>query len=228
MNPALSGVGRICFILGLSFWVMGGSANPVNAPTSMEVRSLAMPTPQVRGSSFGEPTSATRSRKPARPVDAPDAADSGTTRSGYGYLSFRTLSNFTYPEPAPGSGGSTGFQAPPGPEDEKIPAPIRNYHNRDVLVMGYMLPLGRTPEGRVSAFLLMRDQSLCCFGATPRVNDFIAVKMEPGTSAPDIQDEPILVSGRLDVGAIVEEGVLLGLYKMTGNLVESRKDLQKK
>jgi hypothetical protein len=141
-------------------------------------------------------------------------------------VSFRSLSNFPYPEEPAGAGGFRPDLVPPGKSDPHIPPKIRQLHDRDVITMGYMLPLTRTVDNRVSAFLLMRDQSLCCFGRMPRVNDYIAVKMEGDSSAPAVEDEPILVSGKLQVGAVVEEGMILGIYTMAGKRVEARSDLK--
>jgi hypothetical protein len=181
----------------------------------------------IRGSAFGAPASP---RKPAitEPRPAPEASDLGTTRSGYSFVSFRTLSGFRYPEDPPGAGGMSSKPRVEGPNDPHIPPQVRQFHEKQVLAMGYMLPLKRTADNRVATFLLMRDQSLCCFGRFPRVNDFIAVRMKPDRSAPAVEDEPILASGKLHVGAIYEEDLLLGIYAMTGELVETRADLEQR
>jgi hypothetical protein len=62
----------------------------------------------------------------------------------------------------------------------------------------------------------------------PRVNDYIAVQMKEGNTAPSAADEPILVSGRLEVGAMVEQGLILGIYKMEATLVETAADIQRR
>jgi len=77
-----------------------------------------------------------------------------------------------------------------------------------------MLPT-KFKDGRVTEFLLMKDQSGCCFGAMPRINEWIIVKMGAGGLAP-LMDTPLTLVGRLKVGEVFEEGYLSGLYELAG------------
>lgn len=188
--------------------------------------------PAIRGSSFVDAVPRKDAQSTGvvlRPDQAPDPSDLNTTKPDHVFISFRTLSGFSYPEPPPGAGGLiNSLPPPPGISDPLIPEGVRRLHGRDVLTMGFMLPLNLDSRGRVTSFLLLRDQSLCCFGQMPRVNDYIAVQMKEGKTAPSAADEPILVSGRLEVGAMVEQGLILGIYKMEATLVETAADIQRR
>ena len=81
-----------------------------------------------------------------------------------------------------------------------------------------MLPL-KVKEGKVTELLLMRDQSMCCFGAVPKINEFLTVKMVgDGTKA--VMDQAVTLVGTLKVGEFSENGYLLGIYQMDAERAE--------
>jgi hypothetical protein len=93
--------------------------------------------------------------------------------------------------------------------DEQIPSTVKKLDSRKVIVTGYMLPT-RMESGRVTEFLLLRDQTMCCFGAQPQMNEWIVVRMaKPGMYLPDV---PRAFEGMLKVGAIEENGYMSGIY----------------
>jgi hypothetical protein len=93
--------------------------------------------------------------------------------------------------------------------DEQIPPAVKKLDSRKVIVTGYMLPT-RMERGRVTEFLLLRDQTMCCFGAQPQMNEWIVVRMaKPGMYLPDV---PRAFEGTLKVGAIEENGYMSGIY----------------
>ena len=98
----------------------------------------------------------------------------------------------------------------PSEVDEQIPEPIRKCDGQRVAVSGFMLPL-KFDKGLVTEFLLLKSQALCCYGAIPRINEWIVVNTK-GTRA--TMDRPIVVRGRLRVGETREDGLLTGIYRM--------------
>jgi hypothetical protein len=96
----------------------------------------------------------------------------------------------------------------------QIPSLIRELDGREVGVKGFMLPV-KVEGGMVREFLLMRDQSMCCFGVMPKVNEWVAVTMA-GRGVRAMMDQPVTVFGTLRVGEVYEHGVLAGIYHMTG------------
>jgi hypothetical protein len=108
-------------------------------------------------------------------------------------------------------------------EASAIPEPIRALDGRHVAIKGFMLPL-RLQGGLVTELLLMRDQSLCCFGVIPRMNDWVGVTMAaPGVRA--LMDQPVIIYGRLHVGEIYDNGLLTRIYHMEGEELLDALDL---
>jgi hypothetical protein len=131
------------------------------------------------------------------------------TPDGYVELGFDRLASFEYETPdeiAQAKGAS-------GPPKNQIPAEIRALNLVRVALKGFMLPL--TTEGSVvTEFLIMRDQSTCCFGVVPRMNYWVDVHMPKGVKA--IMDRVVTVYGKLKVGEERENGYLFAIYQMDG------------
>ncbi len=134
------------------------------------------------------------------------------TADGWKELTFDYLASWEYqlPEdmtqPVPGEAEGAS---------ERIPEDIRELDRQDVAIKGFMLPL-KVEEGKVTEFLIMRDQSMCCYGTVPRINEWISVRMEKqGVRA--IMDEAVTMFGKLRVGEFREDGYLVGIYEMDGD-----------
>ena len=104
-----------------------------------------------------------------------------------------------------------------------IPETVRKLNQSPVALKGYMLPL-KVEDGQVTEFLLMRDQSMCCFGAVPKINEWVSVKTV-GSGVKPIMDQPVTIFGRLHVGEIRENGYLVGIYRMDGEKLAGPLDL---
>jgi hypothetical protein len=134
-------------------------------------------------------------------------------------INFDELASFDYAVPdAPVDVETVSVE-----EEEKIPASIRALDGRLVRLKGFMLPT-RLEAGLTTEFLLMRDQSMCCFGVVPRINEWVSVRMEGGGVRP-LMDQPVTVFGTLHVGATFQNGMLLGLYQMEGEDLAGPLDL---
>jgi len=104
-----------------------------------------------------------------------------------------------------------------------IPQSIRALDGTEVAVRGFMLPL-KIDGGLVREFLLMRDQSMCCFGIVPNINDWVSVSMSPpGVKA--IMDQPVIIFGTFDVGEVYDHGMLSSIYRMEGEELLDALDL---
>lgn len=129
-------------------------------------------------------------------------------------VGFDRLAGFEYVEAEPGSADRS---------TDQIPREIRALDGREVGVRGFMLPI-RMDGGLVREFLLMRDQSMCCFGVIPRINEWVAVTMS-GRGVRAMMDQPVTVFGTLRVGEVYEHGVLGGIYRMEGEELAGALDL---
>lgn len=98
---------------------------------------------------------------------------------------------------------------------DQIPKSIKTFDKQPVALKGYMLPL-KVEGGLVTELLIMRDQSMCCFGTVPKINEWVSVKMAREGVKP-IMDQPITMLGKLRVGEMRENGYLVGIYAMDGD-----------
>jgi len=93
-----------------------------------------------------------------------------------------------------------------------IPDFITNLDGRKVAIKGFMLPL-RQNQGLVTEFILLKNQSFCCFGKPPLINEWVHVRMK-GEGVKPLMDQPVSILGRLKVGSYNENKTLLGMYQM--------------
>jgi len=94
----------------------------------------------------------------------------------------------------------------------EVPASVRKYDDQWVAVPGFMQPV-RQKNRKVTRFMLMRNQALCCFGAAIGLNDWIDVTV-PGEPAELTMHLPITVLGKIDIGEVTEEGVTVSIFRM--------------
>ncbi|MEY3275555.1 MAG: hypothetical protein RL153_821 [Verrucomicrobiota bacterium] len=171
------------------------------APKGQPIVRASTNTPAAR------PTNATVVGPPASSTNAP------AKPGGPMPLGFDQLAGFNYVVPE-----YTGTTPPPAPDTNQIPASVRGLDGKTVAVKGFMLPL-KVKDGKVQELLLMRDQSMCCFGAVPKINEFLTVKMTgEGTRA--VMDQAVTLVGKLKVGEFSENGYLLGIYQLDADRAE--------
>jgi hypothetical protein len=104
--------------------------------------------------------------------------------------------------------------------NDQIPAPIKELDSKKISLRGFMLPL-KVEGGLVTELLIMKDQSMCCYGVTPRINEWVSVKMTNGGVKP-VMDEPVTLLGTLRVGETRENGYLVGIYSLDGEKMAER------
>jgi len=103
--------------------------------------------------------------------------------------------------------------------DSQIPATVKAFNNKPVALTGFMLPL-KVEGGLVTELLIMRDQSMCCYGVQPKINEWVSVKMTK-TGVKPVMDQPVTLMGKLHVGEMRENGYLVGIYAMDGDKMEA-------
>jgi hypothetical protein len=101
----------------------------------------------------------------------------------------------------------------------QIPRSVKVLNEKEVAITGFMLPV-KVNAGKVSEFLLLKNQSMCCYGATPALNEYVSVRLA-GSGVPVIMDQLITVSGTLHVGEMRDHRFLTGIYRLDGDKVES-------
>jgi hypothetical protein len=95
-----------------------------------------------------------------------------------------------------------------------IPTMVKGFNTKRVSLKGFMLPL-KVEGGLVTELLIMKDQSMCCYGTVPRINEWVSIKMI-GAGVKPVMDQPVTLFGTLHVGEMRENGYLVGIYRMDG------------
>ena len=186
------------------FWspLMAQSTAPAAVPRGKPIKPLAGQTQAVDPKVDSSKESVTTNTPTAKP--------------GFASVGFDVLATFKYevPEDAPAS----KTNAPAADPDTQIPAKVKAFSGKKVAVKGFMLPL-KVEGGLVTELLLMRDQSMCCFGTVPKINEWIAVKMTTSGIKP-VMDQAVTLYGTLKVGAMRENGYLVGIYQMDADTID--------
>ncbi len=169
------------------------------------------------------PTNATPAEAKAAGTNAPAALGAVQKDGEFLILGFDRLAAFNYdiPDDAPATTNAPAKNAAP-PKDQ-IPAAVKAFDKQRVALKGFMLPL-KVEGGLITELLIMRDQSMCCYGTVPKINEWVSVKMT-GKGVKPIMDQAVTLYGKLHVGEIRENGYLVGIYQMDGEKVAGPLDL---
>jgi hypothetical protein len=127
-------------------------------------------------------------------------------------LGFDRLSAFDYTIVDAGT-GATPEQIAAARQRDQVPDWIRVYHEKRVLLTGYLMPL-TIENGRTKKFVLMKDVTTCCYGAVPNMNDYVVVTMKEGVVP--VQDVPVQLVGVFHVTEKYEGGYVTSLFEVDG------------
>jgi hypothetical protein len=146
-----------------------------------------------------------------QPYPAPPVTSQPPVENGYLKLSFDQLASYAFNPPAFDPSAAPETKPPTG--EEQIPAIVKSWNGKKVVITGYMVPV-KMEKKLVTEFLLMRNTMACCFGTVPNMNEWVVVRMRKGV--PPMMDVPIAFFGQLKVGAMFESGYMTGLYELDG------------
>jgi hypothetical protein len=153
----------------------------------------------------------------ARP--AADGAKIPFPKEGdYYKLSFDTLAGFPAGEP-----DITNSRLDPHLKAQKakidVPPSVQAVDGQRISVAGFMIPM-TIEKDQVLSFILAQSRMTCCYGVTPKLNQWIYVTMGGGKSVEQWMDVPVTVFGTLSVGAKFDtENKGWCLYRMDGDKV---------
>jgi hypothetical protein len=102
----------------------------------------------------------------------------------------------------------------------QIPAFVKALDAKEVSITGFMLPT-KVDGGMATEFLLLKNQSMCCYGLTPNLNEYVSVKLT-GHGVKPVMDHLITVTGKLHVGEMRQSRLLVGLYQLDGEKVDAQ------
>jgi hypothetical protein len=137
--------------------------------------------------------------------------------AGYQAVGFDKLASFVF-EAAP-IDPAADKSVKPVVDESRIPAAIKALSGKDVRVTGFMIPV-KLVNGLVTEFLLVKDQTSCCYGGAPNPNHWVMVKLAKGMK--NISDMPVHVYGRLEVGPVFDtSNYLIAIYRLDGQSAEA-------
>ena len=128
-------------------------------------------------------------------------------------LGFDKLAAFEYTIVDAGT-GATAAEIEKAKQRDQVPAWIRTYQDKRVLLTGYLMPL-QVEGGRSKKFVMMKDATTCCYGAVPNMNDYVVVTMKGDAIVP-VQDVPVQLVGILRIAEKYEGGYITALFSMDG------------
>jgi hypothetical protein len=140
---------------------------------------------------------------------APARTDS---HDDYVPLTFSTFASFRYEVPEQGL-----------PPAGQIPAQIKSFNGWRIAVTGFMTPI-ELKNGRSKRFLIT-CKPMGCRGPTPRINEFIDVRMAAGKTMRANQDNAVTVFGVLTVAELIENGEVTSIYRLEADDVGGALDL---
>lgn len=169
------------------------------------------------------PTNAAPAEVKTASTNAPAALGAVQKDGDFLIVGFDRLAAFNYDIPDDAPAGTNTTAKAVAPPKEQIPANVKAFDKQRVALKGFMLPL-KVEGGLITELLIMRDQSMCCYGTVPKINEWVSVKMT-GKGVKPIMDQAVTLYGKLHVGEIRENGYLVGIYQMDGEKVAGPLDL---
>jgi hypothetical protein len=169
---------------------------------------------QAQGDLIGGPPAT----KPAPSSTTPTPQAASTNAPGEAVLGFDRLAGFPF-EVNEELGYNTNRPAWADAQvNAMIPAGIRATDGKKVVVEGFMMPVSFDDKGKLTSFLLTKNQPSCCYGGASQIHEFVQVNV----SGPGVKwnmDDPIRVQGVLHVGAKRENGALSSVYRLDAVIV---------
>jgi|GEM_PF-708442 hypothetical protein len=142
----------------------------------------------------------------------PAPAVGESAKPGYLTVGFDKLASYEYTAP---DVQVTNLTNGIDEADKFIPAEVKGLDGKKAVIKGFMLPL-KVEAGKVTEFLIMRNQGACCFGVPPKITELVMVKAPEGKGVKPIMDQPVDIEGTLHIGTARENGYIVGIYRMDG------------
>lgn len=140
-------------------------------------------------------------------------------------VTFNALGSFEYDVPDPDA--LLASPDPTKPLKDQIPQPIKKLDEKDVVIVGFMVPVEVDNTGNVKSFALTQNQMFCCFGVPPGMNEWVMVSMAD-QPAKYYSDLPIAAFGKLEVGEEIEDGYVMSVYRMQAREILDVRELLKR
>jgi hypothetical protein len=194
-----------CCATGLVFLTASGIAAAQSAGAPVQG--------SVIGSSFDSPAA-------AKPGSTNAAASTANAYGSHDTAGFDKLAGFSFKVSDDMIIGVGDAVANSREITGQIPESVRALNEKDVSITGFMLPT-KVDAGKATEFLLLKNQSMCCYGLTPNLNEYVSVRLT-GSGVTPVMDRLITVTGKLHVGEMRQSRLLVGIYQMDGEKVAAQ------
>jgi hypothetical protein len=227
---------RACATLAIAAVVTAGlfgmvlSVPPRISPEQLAANVKAMRVHKLADSSFNAsespgvvaPSAQATTRDEAEVSSLKDRASAKHPRPQYPLVSFERLSAFRFFVTDQMVDNRSGYLTASANCLEQIPQDVLALNDKDVSLTGFMLPMKY--EGKLTTeFLLLKNQSLCCYGKPPRITEWVNVRMA-GKGIKALMNEPVTVCGIFHVGEVRQNGELLGVYRLDADKVKGPRE----
>jgi hypothetical protein len=139
----------------------------------------------------------------------------------YESVSFNLLSGFYFWDPLNDTENGTAEQ---NKKKSKVPQNVLAYNGHKIAVTGFMIPIDEDEKFIVSTFVLAKNQMTCCYGASPKPNDWIYATVPPeAKKVEDEMDVPLTVYGTLTIDSALSDPSMPTLYRIVVDKVEGPK-----
>ena len=139
----------------------------------------------------------------------------------YESVSFNLLSSFFFWDPLNDTENGTVEE---NKKKSKVPEKVLAYNGHKIAVTGFMIPIDEDEKFIVSTFVLAKNQMTCCYGASPRPNDWIYATVPPEAhKVEDQMDVPLTVYGTLTIDSALSDPSMPTLYRLVVDKVDAPK-----
>lgn len=135
-------------------------------------------------------------------------AQAGTPK----FIDFWAISSYDYNPKEP-------YEPAPARAVNTIPPAVRALEGQRVSIAGNAMALDYS-SGLMSEFILQASVDACGFGASPRINEWVYVKMAGGQKVRVLTASDMTVTGTFHIREQVEDGRVVGLYTIEADAIQ--------
>jgi hypothetical protein len=198
-------------LLLITGWSHAQSSSGQKTPRKIQGEPISAINPAQGSNAPAAPkVSGTISTSQPTPGTVPAPGGGPKTANPITEVSFDELASYEFATP---DAAITNLAIAVSNANKQIPAAIKLYDGKKLSITGFMLPT-KTEKGEVTEFLLLRNQSMCCFGVTPKITEWVTVRLAGEGLETAVMDQPVTVKGTLHIGAVVEDSAIVEVYQM--------------
>ncbi len=105
--------------------------------------------------------------------------------------------------------------------ENQFPKAIQQLHGKKISIVGFTMPIEVNDDRKVISSLLIKDPPGCCFGDSPKLNDWLMLEVDPSVAeVPLWASSPFKIFGIFTAGEIHEGGEIISIYQVKTEKVE--------